>query len=199
MDRNSKIIAIVAAIILGAAAVLAIQSMHGTDQIPIGPTAPADEGNTAVLYFSGTGHTKDIAEKIAGIVGADMIEIIPSQPYTSADLDYGDSNSRTMREDADDSSRPEISNSISLDGCSTVYLGYPIWYGDSPKIMWTFVETHDLGGKTVIPFCTSASSGIGSSAAHLKELADGGNWLEGKRFAIGSSESVIKEWIDSMN
>ncbi len=153
-----------------------------------------------VVYFSATGTTKGVAERIASVTNADLYEIIPAEPYSSADLDWHDSNSRTSIEMNDLNVRPEIaSDTISLDSYSTIYIGYPIWWGEAPRIMSTFVESYDFSDITVIPFCTSGSSGIGRSGDNLKDLANSGNWLSGDRLDADISESEIQEWINGMN
>ncbi|MDE5569131.1 MAG: flavodoxin, partial [Ruminococcus sp.] len=155
---------------------------------------------TLVVYFSATGTTKGVAERIASVTNSDLYEIIPANPYSSDDLDWHDSNSRTSIEMNDLNTRPEIaSETISLDSYSTVYIGYPIWWGDAPRIMSTFVESYNFSDKTVIPFCTSGSSGIGRSGDNLKDLANSGNWLSGDRLAVDISESEIRDWINDLN
>ena len=174
---------------------------------PAQETASAAETDTAVpssdvlvVYFSATGTTKGVAEKIAAITGGDLYEIKAAQEYTEADLDWNDSSSRTTKEQNDSSIRPEIgSESVSLDGYSTIYIGYPIWWGEEPRIMDTFVESCSFDGITVIPFCTSSSSGIGRSGKNLAENAGSGNWLDGQRFGAGVSEAEISSWIDSLH
>ena len=152
-----------------------------------------------VVYFSATGTTKGVAEKIAAVTGADMYEIEAAQEYTDADLDYGDSNSRTSKEQNDSSVRPEIgSATISLDGYDTIYIGYPIWWGEEPRIMDTFVENYDFDGITMIPFCTSGGSGVGRSDKNLAEHAGSGNWLKGERLSGSASESDIENWISNL-
>ncbi len=159
----------------------------------------AGGGDTLVVYFSATGNTKAVAEKIASITGADTYEIKAAQEYTDADLDWNDSDSRTTHEQNDASVRPEIgSDPVSLEGYKTVYIGYPIWWGEEPRIMDTFVESHDFDGITMIPFCTSGSSDIGKSAKNLADNAGSGNWLDGARFAGGASEDEIRSWIDGL-
>lgn len=149
-----------------------------------------------VVYFSATGTTKGVAEQIAAVTGADTYEILAAQPYSEADLDWNDSNSRTTIEQNDKTVRPEIgSETISLDGYSTIYLGYPIWWGEEPRIMDTFVESYDFTGKTVIPFCTSGGSGIGSSGDNLEANAGSGRWLEGERL---SASSDVAGWISGL-
>ncbi len=158
------------------------------------------EKGTLVVYFSATGTTKGVAEGIASVTNADLYEIIPAEPYSSDDLDWHDNNSRTSIEMNDPDTRPEIaSDTVSLDGYSTIYIGYPIWWGDAPRIMSTFVESYNFDNITVIPFCTSGSSGIGSSGDNLKDLANSGNWLSGDRLDANISESEIQDWINDLN
>ncbi len=152
-----------------------------------------------VVYFSATGTTKDVAEKIAQIEDADLYEIVPAEPYSEADLDWNDSGSRSTKEQNDSSSRPQIgSAAVSLDGYKKVYIGYPIWWGEEPRILDTFVESYNFDGLTMIPFCTSASSGLGRSGKNLEECAGSGNWLDGKRFGAGPSEDTIRSWIEDL-
>ena len=158
-----------------------------------------EQGKVLVVYFSATGTTKDIAEKIAAIENADLYEIKAAQEYTSEDLDWNDSDSRTTHEQNDPSVRPEIgSEPVSLEGYTTVYIGYPIWWGEEPRIMDTFVESCNFDGITMIPFCTSGSSGIGRSGTNLAENAGSGNWLDGQRFGAGTASEEIQSWIDSL-
>lgn len=158
------------------------------------------DDETLVVYFSATGTTKGVAERIASVTNADLYEIIPAEPYSSDDLDWHDSKSRTSIEMNDTDARPAIeSDTISLDSYSTVYIGYPIWWGEAPRIMSTFVESYDFSDKTVIPFCTSGSSGIGRSGDNLKDLANSGNWLSGDRLDANISESEIQDWINDLN
>ena len=173
---------------------------------PAQETASAAETDTAVpssdvlvVYFSATGTTKGVAEKIAAITGGDLYEIKAEQEYTEADLDWNDSSSRTTKEQNDSSIRPEIgSESVSLDGYSTIYIGYPIWWGEEPRIMDTFVESCSFDGITVIPFCTSSSNGIGRSGQNLADNAGSGNWLDGRRFGAGTTEDEVKSWIEEL-
>ena len=150
-------------------------------------------------HFSVTGNTRGVAEKIAAITGADVYEIEAAEEYTSEDIDYDDPDSRTTHEQNDPSVRPEIgSDALTLEGYSTIYIGYPIWWGEEPRIMDTFVESYDFDGITMIPFCTSGSSDIGESGQNLADNAGSGNWLEGARFEGGDSEDEIREWIDGL-
>ena len=164
---------------------------------PRAPEQPEENGSTAlVVYFSATGTTRGLAEKIAALTGADLVEIIPAQPYTTEDLNYNDRTTRATVEQNTADARPEIANDISLDGYTTVYLGYPIWWGQAPRILSTFVESHDFTGITVIPFCTSGSSDIGQSDDTLAEQAGSGNWLQGKRFDANVGDDILLSWIN---
>ncbi|MBR6982794.1 MAG: flavodoxin [Ruminococcus sp.] len=155
---------------------------------------------TIVVYFSATGTTKGVAERIADVTNADIFELTPAEPYSDADLDWNDNNSRTTIEMNDPDARPAIANdTVELGSYKTVYIGYPIWWGDAPRIMSTFVEAHDFSGKTVIPFCASGGSGIGRSGSNLASQAGSGNWLDGDRLDAGISESEIQDWINDMN
>ena len=174
------------------------QEPENTVEPEVEESADEKAGNTSlVVVFSATGTTRGVAEKIAALTGADFVEIIPAQPYTSEDLNYNDSSTRATVEQNTPDARPEIANEISLDGYTTVYLGYPIWWGQAPRIMSTFVEGHDFTGITVIPFCTSGSSDIGGSDDTLAEQAGGENWLQGRRFAGSVGDEELLTWIDS--
>lgn len=166
--------------------------------------APAAEASAAhsdvlVAYFSATGTTKGVAERIASVTGGDLYEIVPANPYSAADLNYNDRNSRSTKEQNDKSARPEIgSKDISLEGYTTIYLGFPIWWGEEPRILDTFAEKYKFDGITVIPFCTSGGSGIGRSGPNMAALAGSGTWLDGKRFSGNVSEADLKSWIESL-
>ena len=154
---------------------------------------------TLVVYFSATGTTKGVAEMIAAIEDADLYEIRAAVEYTDADLNWHDSRSRTSLEQNDKTVRPEIgSGPVELKGYERIYVGFPIWWGEEPRILDTFAESCDFTGITVIPFCTSSSSGIGRSGLNLAECAGSGNWLEGRRFGAGASEEELRDWIESL-
>ncbi len=168
--------------------------------VPTAPrTEPPERKRVLVVVFSATGTTSAVAQRIASIENADLYEIKAAQEYTSADLNWHDSGSRATIEQNDKSARPAIgSESISLEGYERIYIGYPIWWGEEPRIMDTFVETYDFGSITMIPFCTSGSSGIGRSGQNLAGLAGSGTWLEGRRFGGGVSEDELRAWIGAL-
>ena len=166
-----------------------------------GATPKAESGSgVLVAYFSCTGNTEKIAGFLADALGADTFRIIPEESYTDADLNYGDSESRTTREQHDPEARPAISGRVAqMDDYGVVFLGYPIWWGQAPKILYTFVESYDLSGKTVVPFCTSGSSGIGSSAENLRKSAPDAVWLEGRRFSASAGSAAVTEWAGGLD
>ena len=152
-----------------------------------------------VAYFSATGTTEGVAENIASGLDADLYEIVPEQPYTDADLNYNDNNSRSTIEMNDPSSRPAISGSVeNMEQYDIVFIGYPIWWGEAPRIVSTFMENYDFSGKTIVPFCTSGGSGVGSSASNLEELTSGATWLDGCRLNGSDSQDTVMEWVNSL-
>ena len=162
-------------------------------------TGSLGDSTILVAYFSATNNTEGIAQKIAGELDADLYEIEPEVPYTKEDLNYSDSSTRATQEQNDPDVRPEISGSVeNMDQYEIVFLGYPIWWGQAPRIMNTFIESYDLEGKTIVPFCTSGSSGFGSSDAALRDAAEDAEWLDGERFSADASEEDIFEWVDSL-
>ena len=165
------------------------------------PEPPPEAGtDVLVAYFSATGNTETIAGHLQGILDADLYEIMPEVPYTSADLDYTDSNSRSQVEGRDPDARPAISGSVeNMEDYEVIFLGYPIWNGQAPKIISTFLERYDFSGKVIVPFCTSGSSGIGSSARNVEGLAPGATWLDGQRFAGSAGQETVAQWVDSLD
>lgn len=160
----------------------------------------ASGGKILIAYFSATNNTENIANHLEAILGADLYEIIPEEPYTDADLDYGDSSSRSSVEMNDASARPAISGDVEdMSQYDTILLGYPIWWGEAPRIINTFLESYNLTGKTIAPFCTSASSPLGSSAELLQELTNGVTWLEGQRFSGSASQEDVQSWVDGLH
>ena len=160
-----------------------------------------DLGRVLVVYYSAQNHTKAVAQQIAENLNADIFEIQPVDEYSNADLNWTDDNSRVSREYADESLRNVelVSTTVeNWDDYDTVLIGYPIWWGIAAWPVDTFVKANDFNGKTVIPFCTSSSSGLGRSGELLAEEANGGNWLEGHRFRSNPSDSDIQNWTDSL-
>lgn len=162
---------------------------------------PTPSGSRAlVVYFSCTNTTKGIADRIVEVTDAATWRINPEVTYTSEDLNYNNSSSRANREQNDPSARPAIKGKCeNLADYNVVFLGYPIWWGKAPKVIFTFLESHNLAGKTIIPFCTSHSSGIGSSDTDLHSMTAGAEWKQGRRFNGNESKETIEKWIESMN
>lgn len=168
-----------------------------------GDTAESQASKTLVVYFSATGSTERIANMIAEETGADVFALEPVEPYTDADLNWTDADSRVSYEHE----HPEAQNEVELsqiapenwDAYDTIYIGYPIWWGIAAWPVNQFVTGNDFAGKTVIPFCTSASSGLGESGALLAEAAGTGEWLQGQRFSSGAEENEVLEWVRSLS
>lgn len=159
-------------------------------------------GKTLIVYYSATGNTKEVAEEMAEDLNADTFEIVPSDPYTDEDLDWTDDNSRVSREYNDESLRDvelETTTVPLWDSYDTVLIGYPIWWGIAAWPVSSFVEANDFTGKTVIPFCTSSSSGLGNSGDLLEDKAGTGTWQEGHRFSSNPSDDDITDFIDSIS
>ena len=149
---------------------------------------------TLVAYFSASGVTKKAAEKLAKAAEADLFEIAPETPYTRADLNWMDKNSRSTLEMKDRSSRPAMAAKPDVSGYDVILVGFPVWGYREPSIVDTFMESADFTGKTVVPFCTSGGSGLGDSAKNLQALAPGAKVLEGERFKASASPDKLKEW-----
>lgn len=161
----------------------------------------AEAGKTLVVYFSATGNTERVAKVIAETTGGELFQLEPVEPYTDEDLNYNDENSRVSQEYADESLRDVELVADTVDDwqdVDTVYIGYPVWWGIAAWPVNTFVEANDFTGKTVIPFCTSASSGLGESGELLEELAGTGDWQEGMRFRSSVSEEDVTAWVESL-
>lgn len=156
--------------------------------------------NSIVIYFSATGNTERIANMIGDVTKSSVTRIIPANPYTDEDLNYSNDDCRANKEQNDDDARPEIENTIdNIESYDIIYLGYPIWWGDVPKIILTFLDTYDLSGKTIIPFCTSGSSDISTSVSTLRNYNSNINVLNGKRFSTSDDESDISSWINELD
>ena len=179
------------------------QAGTGSNPAPKGdaPTSTTPETPPILIaYFSATNNTENIANLLNEILDADLYEIVPETPYTSDDLNYNDSSSRSSQEMNDPDARPAISGSVdNMEQYDVIFLGYPIWWGEAPRIINTFLESYDLSWKTIAPFCTSASSPMGSSATSLQGLTGSATWLDGQRFSGGASSSEVQSWVDSLN
>ena len=212
MKKSLSVLLILATLVLFtacAATSAASEKSGGSASGVSGVSASADAGESGesgaqaaksvVVYFSRTNNTEKIAEFIVELTDSDEYEIQAKVPYTDADINYNDSNSRTSREQNDPAARPELGGeALDLSGYGVIYLGYPIWWGQAPKILYTFVETYDLSGKTVIPFCTSASSGIGTSATNLAKSAPSAQLKVGKRFSASADKSEVEAWLKTV-
>ena len=157
------------------------------------------EGGVLVAYFSATGNTEGIAQHLQSILEADLYEIVPEVAYTDEDLNYSNDSCRANQEQNDPTARPAITGTLeNPEDYDVVFVGYPIWWGQAPKVMYTFLESCDFGDATIVPFCTSGSSGIGSSADGLQELTENAQWLDGQRFSSGASQDEVAQWVDSL-
>lgn len=164
-------------------------------------TPESTGGKTLVVYYSASGNTEEAANYIAGAMEADLFELEPTQNYSDADLDWTDNDSRVSREHDNPEERKValVADTVeNWDSYDTVFVGYPIWWGIAAWPVDGFIAANDFTGKTVIPFCTSSSSGLGESGELLEEAAGTGQWLEGIRFRSGASEETVTQWIDSL-
>ena len=160
-----------------------------------------DLGNVLVVYYSATGNTEHVANSIAEATGGDLFEIEPTEPYTNDDLNWNDESSRVSREYEDESLRdvPLVNTTVDgWDDYDTVFIGYPIWWGIAAWPVDGFVEANDFSDKTVIPFATSASSGMGQSGELLADLAGTGDWQDGMRFSSGAGDDEVQEWVETL-
>ncbi|MFQ7157471.1 MAG: flavodoxin [Merdimonas faecis] len=163
--------------------------------------AASGSGNVLIAYYSATGNTEEVANVIADATGGDLFELEPVEPYTDDDLNWTDDNSRVSQEHEDESLRDvELVSATpeNWDSYDTVFIGYPIWWGIAAWPVDSFVESNDFTGKTVIPFATSASSGMGESGQLLEEMAGTGDWQEGQRFRSGADEADVQEWVNGL-
>lgn len=180
-----------------------------TEQPESSSTAPAESepetqpetGKTLVVYYSASGNTERVAKDIAEAAGADLFEIVPTEVYTSDDLDWTNPDSRVSREHDDESLRdvPLTTTEVpDWDSYDTVFIGYPIWWGIAAWPVDTFVKNNDFTGKAVIPFATSSSSGMGQSGSLLADMAGTGDWQEGQRFSSGVSSDDVQSWVNGL-
>ena len=169
--------------------------------------SPKNDNNTnnnetnksVVLYFSVTHNTETIAKYISKITKSDIIEIKPEKEYNNADINYSNEDSRATKEQKDDKARPKIKNKLDIAKYNNIYLGYPIWWGDVPKIILTLIDNYELKDKTIIPFCTSGSTDISNSVNTIRNYNNNLNILDGKRFSSTSTKKEVEEWINSIN
>lgn len=172
------------------------------ERTSVGETeAEATGGKTLVVYYSATGNTEETANIIAQATNGDTFELEPAEAYSSADLNWRDDNSRVVYEHDNPEARKValVADTVpDWETYDTVFIGYPIWWGIAAWPVDGFIEANDFTGKTVIPFCTSSSSGLGESGELLAELAGTGNWQEGIRFRSGASEESIQEWLERL-
>lgn len=164
------------------------------------PAPENENANVLIACFSATGNTQEIALSLQEILGGDYFAIVPAEPYTDEDLNYSNDGCRANREQNDPDARPAISSlPDNPEEYDVVFLGYPIWWGQAPKIMVTFLESCDLGDTVIVPFCTSGSSGIDGSMDALRALAPEATWLEGRRFPAGADAEELTQWVEELD
>ena len=209
MKRLTALLLSVVLVLSLAACGSANKPASSTTQPETSSTAPAESepetqpetGKTLVVYYSASGNTERVAKDIAEAAGADLFEIVPTEVYTSEDLNWTNSDSRVSREHDDESLRdvPLTTTEVpDWDSYDTVFIGYPIWWGIAAWPVDTFVKNNDFTGKTVIPFATSSSSGMGQSGSLLADMAGTGEWQEGQRFSSGVSSDDVQSWVNGL-
>ena len=152
-----------------------------------------------VAYFSASGETEKLARTIAGVTGGALFEIAPETAYTAADLDWMDKKSRSTLEMNDETSRPAIAGRVEdMAQYDTVFVGFPIWWYQAPRIIETFLESYDFAGKTVVPFATSGGSGMGKTDAILKAVCPAARWLPGKRMSSREGADAVRKWLGTL-
>lgn len=199
MRSMKKTLVLVLGAVLMMCAALCITACGGQDASSGASSGTANK--TLVVYYSATGNTAKVAETIVNENDMDVFAIMPEQPYSAEDLAWTDENSRVSKEHADPALQDVAllqDTPDSWDSYDTVIIGYPIWWGQAAYPVTSFVKANDFTGKTVIPFCTSASSDMGQSAEHLSELANGGEWMGGVRFPSGVNSDEVRQWIDDL-
>ena len=209
MKRLTALLLSVVLVLSLAACGSANKPASSTTQPETSSTAPAESepetqpetGKTLVVYYSASGNTERVAKDIAEAAGADLFEIVPTEVYTSEDLNWTNPDSRVSREHDDESLRdvPLTTTEVpDWDSYDTVFIGYPIWWGIAAWPVDTFVKNNDFTGKTVIPFATSSSSGMGQSGTLLSEMTGTGDWQDGQRFSSGASQSDVADWVSGL-
>ena len=166
---------------------------------PEGAGGEENAGGELVVYFSVTGNTRAVAETLADMRGAQLWEIVPEEPYTAEDIDYGSDGCRANAEQNDDAARPAIAGGVeALDGYDVIYVGFPIWWGNMPRILYTFFDACDLSGKTIAPFCTSGGSGISAAVEDIARLEPDATVTEGLRAGLGQAEESLGQWLNDI-
>lgn len=208
--KVKKLISLMMAVVmaLGLMTACGSDSSNSAGSSPTSATETKDNAKTSgsskkvlVVYYSATGSTKAVAETIADATGGTLFEIEPKEPYTDDDLDWSNDDSRVTKEHEDESLRDVALKTTKVenwDSYDIVYIGYPIWWGIAAWPVNNFVKNNDFAGKTVIPFCTSASSGLGESGQLLADMAGSGNWQDGERFSSGASKEEVEEWVKTI-
>lgn len=171
------------------------------ESAPPGPASPSASGSVLMAYYSATGNTKSVAETIADQLNAATFELAPKQPYSRDDLNYSNDDSRVSREHEDANRHTELETVTpeGFDTYGTIFVGYPIWWQEAAWPIDDFIKGNDFSGKTVIPFCTSASSPLGDSGELLAQMAGAGNWQEGMRFSSAASKNDIEDWLSGLS
>ena len=194
----------------GTAALLVTAVLFVLTACSMGPAAAGASGQSAapfsaaaggelVVYFSVTGNTRAVAEILADMRGAQLWEIVPEEPYTAEDIDYGSDGCRANAEQNDDAARPAIAGGVeALDGYDVIYVGFPIWWGNMPRILYTFFDACDLSGKTIAPFCTSGGSGISAAVEDIARLEPDATVTEGLRASLGQAEERLGQWLNDI-
>ncbi|MBT1166176.1 flavodoxin [Bifidobacterium simiarum] len=152
-----------------------------------------------VTYFSATGTTRGVAERLSHAIGADLMQIVPAQPYTAADLDWRDPNSRSSVERRDRGTRPALAEPIDVTPYDVVFVGYPLWWETAPRVVRTFLESEDWAGKTIVTFATSGSSTRGADGTQLHDSAPAAHWVPGRRIAASENEARLAKWVKGLN
>ena len=177
------------------------ESSEDSSETTFKTSEESGKGKTLVVYYSATNNTKEVAGYIAAATDGELFEIVPTEPYSSDDLNWSDSDSRVSKEHDDPSLRKvELENAVpeNWKDYDTVFIGFPIWWGIAAWPVDGFISANDFSGKTVIPFCTSSSSGLGESGEQLEKAAGTGDWLDGKRFQSGASEETVQDWVNGL-
>ena len=186
----------------GTAALLVTAVLFVLTACGMGPEGAGGEENAGgelVVYFSVTGNTRAVAETLADMRGAQLWEIVPEEPYTAEDIDYGSDGCRANAEQNDDAARPAIAGGVeALDGYDVIYVGFPIWWGNMPRILYTFFDACDLSGKTIAPFCTSGGSGISAAVEDSARLEPDATVTEGLRAGLGQAEESLGQWLNDI-